>query len=250
MPLDLADVLRRPRTTEARTALVTGVDGGAVTVNLDGGEITVGHLAAYTPAVGDVVLILATAAGTWYALGKLGATTDPGPNPPPDTPTSGTATFPATAAGSYLDGSARTDRRDVLQGSDPSGAGSNQGAWWYGTAITGTLAGAVVGAGRIWVRRLPGGSQGPVTVYAYAHTATAPTSAPPAIVDGPTAVGALAVGEAAWLPLPAGWAQSLADGAVSGLGLATPDDTGLFLAAAGLASDPQSGAVELDWSAP
>lgn len=249
MPLDLADVLRRPRTTEARTALVTAVASGVVTVNLDGGAITVGHLAAYTPAVGDIVLMLGTAAGTWYALGKLGATSDPGPPAPPDTPTSGTATFPAVATGSYLDGSRRADRDDVLCGPDPSGAGTDQGAWWYGTVITGSLSGAGTPAARVWVRRLPGGASGPVTVYAYTHSAPAPENAPPLIVDGPTAIGALTVGPGAWLPLPAGWAQRLADGTVSGLGLAAPVGGG-YLAAAGLSADPQSGAVEIEWSTP
>ena len=250
MPLDLASVLRRPRSTEARTALVTGVSSGVVTVNLDGGTVTVGHLAAYTPAVGDVVLILSTAAGTWYALGKLGATSDPGPPAPPDAPTSGRATFPALAAASYLDGSRRRDRADVLQGPDPSGTGTNSGAWVYGTAITGTLSGATATDARLWVRRLSGGASGPVTVYAYTHAAPEITDASPAILDGPTAIGSLAAGQAEWLPLPAPWAQALADGTAYGVGLAAPTSDPAYLAAAGLATDPQSGALDIDWSTP
>jgi hypothetical protein len=40
-----------------RYATVTGIEPGAVTVELSGGTITVAHLSSYTPTVGDTVAI-------------------------------------------------------------------------------------------------------------------------------------------------------------------------------------------------
>jgi hypothetical protein len=53
-----------------KTGVVTALSGNQVVVSIDGGSITLPRLASYTPAVDDVVQILALRRGSWLVLGK------------------------------------------------------------------------------------------------------------------------------------------------------------------------------------
>ena len=52
-----------------RTGTVTGTSGTKVVVSVDNASMTLPRLAAYTPVVGDVVIIAARP-GNWFVLGK------------------------------------------------------------------------------------------------------------------------------------------------------------------------------------
>jgi len=249
MPVDLATVLAQPdRGAQLATAIVTAVPSSiTVTVNLGGVLVTIPRANEYTaPAVGDVALVATTNLGKAYALGRLATATAPVPPPaPPPAPTTGTITFPAQTAGTYRGGAWRTDRSQVLSG-DWSGTGINQGAWFYGTAPAGTLAGATITAANVFIDRRAGGFNAAQQIRLYLHNASTRPGAPPAIVAGPQSIASMVVGAAGWRPVPLAWAAQIAAGTARGLGIytATADP---YVVLASLAENGQSGALQLAW---
>ncbi len=68
-----AAVLRRIADDAGTAGTVTGTVSvtSPLTVSVRGNDLQLGRLAAYTPAVGDTVLVLTSRAGRWVVLGKV-----------------------------------------------------------------------------------------------------------------------------------------------------------------------------------
>jgi hypothetical protein len=252
--VDLANVLRpRPfaqQTTGIVTTYTTGAAGVAtrVDVEMGGGVLTdVACVDGYLPEVGDVVL-LHIADRRAYVAGKLSHPTVVDPLPPtPPLDTTGTVVFPATAAGTYTDGTWRTDRTDVVQGPDPGSGAAHVGVWCYSDIPAGTLAGATVIEARVWLRRWPNTPAPTVTAGLDLHDLPVP-GPPPTALDH-TAVPGVDAGFAAWVEVPTDWVTDIIDPAspARGLGVSTPDPAD-YAAFASLHADPQSGALSITWS--
>jgi hypothetical protein len=251
--VDLANLLRPRPFAQQLTGLVTAVTAGTAgtparaTVDVGGGVVTsVACLSTVAPAVGDCVL-LQVADRRMFVVGKLSHPTSPAPLPPaPGGDTAGTTVFPATAAGTYLAGVWRTDRTDVIQGPEAGGQ-ANVGVWCYADIPAGTLAGATVTAGQVWLRRWPNTPAATVTAGLILHELAAP-GAPPTVLDT-AAVPALPAGWAGWVDLPTGWVADIVNPASSargvGVSVAAAADYATF---ASLIADAQSGALSITWS--
>lgn len=251
---DLAALLRARPFAQQMTGLVTAVTAGAattaatITVNAGGGPCAgVPCLAGYTPAVGDCALLLIVDR-RMYALGKFSTPAAPDPLPPlPPDDAVGTTVFPATAAGTYLDGVWRADRTDVIQGPEPADGRANTGVWCYADVPAGTLSGAVVSSARVWLRRWPVTAGADVTVGLVLHNLPAPGAAP-TVLDT-AAVPGIGPAHAGWVDVPTGWAADIANPAspARGIGVATADPAH-YATFASLLADAQTGALSIVWS--
>lgn len=229
-------------------SVTTGTTGKTTTavITIYGVDNVIPVAGGYAPTVGDVALVL-VADRRLYAIGYMSRGGAPPVIPaPPALPSSGVLTVPATAAGTYQAGALRTDRTDVLQGTD--NGGPNQGAFAYGTTLAGTLAGLTVGTGWVWIDRRPTGPAAAGPLWLYLHAAPALPAGTPAIVDRYT-LPAVAL-TAAWYALPASWVAQLAAGTASGLGIGGADITPAppLMALASLAQSDQSGTIQINWS--
>jgi hypothetical protein len=212
--------------TSAYTAIVTGVSGQSVTLDLDeGGSDTVQKLRHVSVSVGDLAHV-STVGRARYVDGVIGAGTAPSPESPISVPppapgdvVTGSWLFGPTDPGSWRNGDWRTDTTLLYQG--VFGSGSPQyGAAWYGdgpSALPGALTSAVV-----TLRRVQGdyGLQSP-TLALFAGTERP---------DGEPFVLASEVGPALELdvpvdwPAPADWLALLDDGTAGGIGCYLPSD--------------------------
>lgn len=249
----LAEILRhRPfaqplfGVVTAVTAPATPADTGTATVTLYGESNVVPCMASYTPTVGDVALVL-VADRRLVAIGRMSTgPTHPVIPAPPVTPPTGTLTVAAVAAGTYQGGRLRTDRTDVLQGTD--GTGPNVGAYVYGTTLAGTLAGLTLTAGRVWIDRRMTGSPDPQPLTLYLHAWTDLPAGPPAQLASYVPATPVPIGVPGWVALPAAWLPLLADASAAGVGIGDTAGTAPLLALASLAQSGQSGAIQIDWS--
>jgi hypothetical protein len=248
-PVDLAGVLAPKPSAAAslRTGVVAAlVAGNRLQVNVNGANITMRRGLHFTPAVGDVVLVATTDIGEAWAIMALATGTAPTPVPtPPAVPAGGSITWPALDAGTWR-GARRTDRTDVLSGDD-DGTGVNRGAWFYGDAIAATMTGLSLTTAQVFVDRRGGTPADPANISLYLHNSkTAPTSGDPVSVAGPTVIGAVAVGAAAWLPVPIAWINQIIAGTAAGLGIYTAT-AAPFVALASLTQSGQTGALNITW---
>jgi hypothetical protein len=250
----LAEILRRRPFAQPLFGVVTAVTApattaatGTATITLYGESNTVPCMASYTPAVGDVALVL-VADRRLVAIGRMST----GPTHPdipvaPVAPTAGTLTVAAVDAGTYQAGRLRTDRTDVLQGTD--GTGPNVGAYVYGTTLAGTLAGLTLAAGRVWIDRRMTGSPDPQPLTLYLHAWTDLPAGPPTALDSYIPATPVPIGVPGWVALPAAWLALLADGTAAGVGIGDAAGTAPLLALASLSQSGQSGTIQVDWSA-
>jgi hypothetical protein len=240
-----------------RPGFVTAVDvtNAAVTVSMGDGTVTssLGWATAYTPAVGDRVLVVPTTAG-WFVTGKVNAipsviadqqvqafptvnwyATVPDPDP------SGYGWDWTDALGSpYAD----PHRILLYQGRVPpqhGGAGDVQTSWtimasapYWGSLAALVPSGSVIQQVQLvlrasWVQQ---GLAAPV-LYAHAYTPASPPPSttfdpdynpiapgpPPTWVFGPLRFPRVAQGETTVITVPAAWVTAWLAGTITGLGL-------------------------------
>ncbi|MFZ4843959.1 hypothetical protein [Mycetocola saprophilus] len=194
------------------------------TVTVDGKDYLLGVRVGYTPVVGDDVEINWT---TGVIQSKIAGA--PTPEPPP---TGGGSSAPfsgllvqASASGNWWTGG------PSWNSTDPWASTSNTGAWFYGTAIQAALAGASISSAEVY---LPAQNlQGTVSLGLHPHPDQPP---------GAPAVSSLAaLGRATgWVPLPAGFAESLQNGSNRGIAVRSTNGFNRF---SGVPRDPLSGAM-------
>ena len=233
-------------------ALVTSVPASSatITVAIDGTSYTAKFVGT-APAVGDRVL-LEHRRGMVYVVGKVGTTAAPAPPepppappaPPPTGPTSGTATFGATDSATARVGSGwnSPSGQTVIQGS--YGGVTYAGSWFYGTAPS-SLGGRTIAGARVYLaaRRRMGSYNDPVTIHLYAHTSTSRPGGDVSRVVGPHNVTLPPGWGGGWVDIPVSLAAQVVAG--GGLGIAGNPYAGLD----GRGDNPQSGAVQIDWTA-
>lgn len=179
-------------------------DDGTANLTLRGGTLFgVPCLASYTPVkAGDVVVVRKTVAG-WYVVGKTGSSTPTVVSVPPPTPALAPADVNPTSAGTWRGGAQREDVAYAVQG-DWGGWGTNEGCWFYDTALHAAMtAGTVVSAAVTLTRQsVDHGDWGSVAVHLYTHASTAPPTGTPPGLAGPWIVGSLQLGEKDTFDLP------------------------------------------------
>jgi hypothetical protein len=250
---DPADELRPRPFTQQLTGVVTAVDTAhtpkLATVDTGGG---IAHAVActtgFTPAVGDVLLLLVSDR-RMYAVGKLSHPAIPTPLPPtPPPPAAGTTVFPAVAAGTYLDGALRADRTDVVQGPEPISGDLNTGVWTYAGIPAATLPGLTVTAAAVYLTRWPVAPSPPITAGLVLHDGADLPTTTPTILDTAPAPG-IAAGQPVWVDIDPTWAEDILDpaSAAAGIGVHTvnPADYAAF---ASPYNDAQSGALSITWT--
>lgn len=236
-------------TPQAAQGTVVSATTTAVVVSTPLGTKPYPYLASYTPTAGDTVAILWT--GTQGVVaGRLSApiakAAHPGVPaaegvPPASVSTSGTSTFVATSAASWLGTALRTDSDDVVQGTGPSDTDASSGAYFYGASPVATLAGATVTGCRVYLIREDAGAPGPLTAHVQAHSSTE-YQASPVVYTGAAVDVPLEVGQGGWVTLPVAMGQALASGGGLGISGATP-----YLRLSGPATQGAAGALSIDW---
>lgn len=233
---------------EARVTSVT-TSSGTITVAA-GGETMTAKIVGTAPAVGDIVLLDHRPTAI-YALGRVQPSPErpaaepdqPGPEPPPAPPESGTRVFGATDSGTARTGSSwyTPAGHSLTQGDD--GESSYAGAWFYGTSPA-YLAGRTITAARLYVpaRRRLGAYDAPATIGLYAHTSPSRPPGDVSRVAGPRDVVLPAGWGGGWIEIP----STLAAVVVAGGGLSISGHT--YAGLLGRDSDPQSGALAIDWA--
>ena len=238
-------------------ALVTAVPASSptITVAIDGTSYTA-KLAMTAPAVGDRVL-LEHRPTTIYAVAKVQSTPapppvippppPPPPTPPPTGPASGTARFGAIDSATARVGAGwnSPSGQALTQGS--WGGVAYAGAWFYGTGPS-SLAGRGIRAARLYLpaRRRMGSYNSAVPIHVYAHTSPSRPGGDVNRVAGPHDVMLPRGWGGGWVDIPPSLAAVVIAG--GGLGIAgggVPDYAGVV----GRDTDPQSGAVAIDWAA-
>jgi hypothetical protein len=248
-------MIRQHATPMPRPGFVTAVDvtNAAVTVSMGDGTVTssLGWATAYTPAVGDRVLVVPTTAG-WFVLGKVNAIPSVIADQQAVVPLAhdwqGILSDPDTQGagwrwGDYLAGGDPT--ADMWQGRVPPQHGSPgyvQTSWDIRATVAhwGSLA-ALVPSGSViqqvtvtlrgqWVQQT---LAAPV-LYAHAYTPASPPVStvwngdgsavitpgpPPAWVYGPVRFPRVGAGETTVITVPAAWVTAWLAGTITGLGL-------------------------------
>lgn len=243
--------------TQPSVGVVASVPSSSsvIIVTANGGALSCGWVAAYTPVVADAVWI-AWLGSTPIVVGKQGKTGTPPPPqiaaPPPPTPppppppkiSTGTSTFRATSNGTYRGGwlDDSITNGNVMQGD--YGSGANDGAWFYSGQIHSSLAGATVTGARIWLGRDYGGTYATQTVHLSRVTNnTRPSGALSFDSGHATDSISLAVGQSGWFTLPTVIAQSLVDSSGS-LGVTSSNP---YVRLFGLKQSGGAGAVQITW---
>lgn len=232
-------------TVNARPTIgtVTAIPSAGVTVQTAAWIRTIPCLASYTPVVGHSVMIGWASSGP-VVLGRINTgpavpLPDPGGATPPPVASSGTMTFPALDAASWR-GAWRDDTGDVIQGTAPTYPGANNGAWFYGPAPAGTLAGATVTGAGIYLERTQGGTFAAQAATLRSHGSATRPAGNVAYGAGSQAVN-LAVGDAGWVNLDVALAQAVIAG--GGLGI----NGTAYMRLTDLAASPQNGTIKVDW---
>ena len=222
------------------TITVTGSDGAVYTATFVG---------SYSPVVGDRV-ILSWNAAVPSVVGKITTTAAAAPVAPPvaPPPTSSTGTTPYQASagdtywpaggwGSWAGGQGR-----IYQGS--YGGGPVYGAWFY-AGSTAQLAGKTITGIRFTLgSRLPvGNNNQPATVHLYAHTSANKPGGDVTRVAGPFDVTVQPGQGLKEYALPLSFASALQGGG----GIAITGDP--YAGFNGPITQPESGLLNLDWSA-
>ena len=248
------------------TAYTAG--SGVVTVQVEGttAPAVFPHVAAYTPAVGDTVLLTWTRTLTGWAgsvAGKQTAPTSPQVAPqqemvPANVPRAsgaGSATIPAIQAGSFQLGRWRSDTPHVIQ-SGYGGSNVNDGFWFYGSGFGQVPRGATVTRARMRLAAWVGGASAATPIRLYLHGSKTRPAGRPAV--GPAVAGtapALKDYESIWWGSSGLVAavQQIVDGSYAGLccvSAAAADYTRLrgLTNTRGLNDrDPLSGALDIEW---
>lgn len=234
--------------------------GQPIPVTVDGVAWSLAYLAAYTPTAGDRVLISwsqdrASGAWTGVVLGKV-QTSAPAATQPSSPVTAGGSAgagggrvrVAAVASGATYDGWWYPDGPEPMQGRWGTGQAAN-GWWFYGAGAFQAGAGRRASSARIILVRsnvrgwFPGGA--PITAHLTLHNAPTKPGSAPAILARADVPG-VTDGKGTY-PLPAGWAERLADpaDAAAGIGVAwdSTNDYAGFAGIGGSWSDPESGLV-------
>jgi hypothetical protein len=207
---------------------ISSLSAETAVVTTDIGDVTATRGAGQTLAVGQDVKLY------WqdgpHILGGF-ATTPPSPPPVPDPPAPPAPTrhvdvFTAVDAGSWS-ASYGWQQQQVWA------SNSLLGAWFYGSKIRDTLAGASIERIEIWSTLLQ--IQGSAPVFA-THPHPGKPGGAPALANS-TPLGAVS---GVWLELPLAFGQYLA-GNIGGIGL----NHGGYNKFRSLAQDPQSGALRI-----
>lgn len=199
-----------------KTGTVFGTNAdGTVTITLEGRSLNARKVASYTPAVNDAVLVTVRGQSA-YIVGKLGVTlTDPvaasGIQLPGDRnpqTTGGILVARPVFTGSYHVKGGPWWTRDLWQGQQ-GGAGNyamfNPGPnhlIWNAAFSTATL------TAKLFLRRLPGGTDGPQQPTPVLFDPGPPTTSTDPHTGTP-AWGTWAPGQARWVDLPRDWLASL-----------------------------------------
>ncbi len=214
-----------PTTPWPGTGTVDSVAGGRATLSTDAGMVTATYNTVDSLAAGQTVKIY------WsdgpHVIGILASAPTPVTPPvnPGTTPTQHVDTFSAVDAGSWSSGSGWWQSQ--VWASD-----STIGAWFYGTKIADTLAGATVSRIQIYVdARQVYGSDPNFGTHDYASKPATPT------ISSATAIP---VGGSGWFDLPLAFGTYLAR-TPGGIGLAH----GGYNKYASLAEDAQSGSLRI-----
>jgi hypothetical protein len=262
--LSLPDVLRANAGATWQTGTVIVAAGtGVVVVSVGGSELTLPHLRGYAPAVNDAVLVLqqggrrvvvdaftnpADPIAPRNSGAPAPAPTQPKPKPPAPKPTvvTGVKSFAATATGCFRGGKWRTDTSQPHQGDWGGAYGRNTGAWFYGTQIKTSLAGATVTKAEMYMVRLSGGVYGGVspTVFTTPHPSR-PAGAP-TLQGGGSVLTAQSVSTRRWVSLPTALAQAMVAGTAYGLAcfVNADDPYGVY---ASLADSRSSGLLRITY---
>lgn len=239
-----------PAPSLLRGVVVVDPVTGALAVNSGGALVRPQWTAGWTPAVGDVVRMIADA-GELIVLPALAATPSPGvgaltpaprvPVAPPGPATTGTATYPATESGRWSTTEGWTAAgygSRLMQGTS---SGTNTGAWFYGLAPA-ELAGRTIRAARVRVIRSSSwGPDGAAAAHLRAHSST--TRPAGNVVPGVAAAEVvLSRGAAAWTPITVAAAAAV----IAGGGLAIVGAP--FLALEGIRERSDSGLLQIDWA--
>ncbi|MFE4229121.1 hypothetical protein ACFRJ8_14675 [Arthrobacter sp. NPDC056886] len=219
--------------------VMTGADGVTYTTDRFSGSYS----------VGDPVYV-AWDAATPIVLGKLPGITPTPPTSPPVAATpvkqSGTAKGAATKSNTFWGpggwGSWAGGGEQVYSGT--WSGNTVTGAWFYGAAFT-NLGGKTITEIRFRLpKRLGGvGSSGSANVHLYAHTSKSQPGGDVTRTVGPWDVTVTQSQGAHWITLPLTFADVLKAG--GGISIAGDPYTGFD----GRLVDPQSGRIEMDWTA-
>jgi hypothetical protein len=71
IPIAVEQRLQAIETGGWRTGKVTAISGAKVVVTVDNASMTLPKIRAYTPTVGDVVIVAARP-GSWFVIGAIG----------------------------------------------------------------------------------------------------------------------------------------------------------------------------------
>jgi hypothetical protein len=174
--------------------------------------------------------------------------TDPPPPPPAPKPVEGTLKAAATKTDTYSSvggwnsfGGSTFGGEQLYSGF--MGTEELTGAWFYGAAFT-VLAGRTIIETRFRLpARLNIGAEGTATVHLYAHTSSTLPGSDVVRTDGPFNVPVAQAEGAHWVTLPPEFAPVL----LAGGGISIAGDP--FVGFDGRIQDPESGRIEMDWTA-
>lgn len=239
-----------PTTGTAQSVIPAGVSTQIVFLGSDGVQYTTDRFVGdYSP--GDQVFV------TWDAntpiiLGKLSTIkpTPPAQSPVAASPITPTGTAKAAAGktntwwgpGGWGSWAGSTQGGEQLY-SGNYGSGPVSGAWFYGAAFT-TLGSKTVTEVRFRLpQRLNIGASGSATIHLYAHTSKYQPGGDVNRTVGPFDVTVSQAQGAHWITLPLTFAPVLKAGG----GISISGDP--YVGFDGRLKDPQSGRIEMDWTA-
>lgn len=216
--MDLSDVIEQAPGIRPIKGTVLRITGDTFTMSFLGGEVpNVSHLDQYTPAPGDIVMVLAIPRGGWLAIGSINGTGASSGDVQSPSITStvaaeGFSTFILNAGGGVWIGG------ELEQGPDRCGC------WFYDVGDFSVYDGAVLASFEVEITRTSGG---PVEMQLHNSPGATGTLVLP--VPGPYIVpGTPPLGVPTWVPLPLGWGQELASGRVAGVGIGLGQHSGVY----------------------